>query len=212
MKHQNNTLLILSGLLIITTCSFVYVVFARPRTGSPKLIYDKNQSDGSSLSGAGNVFYQAYIPLLLPVDGMTLKDTVMLQDTTLKKRSLASVVNGRSRLVFRYSSKDCSVCVDSVLKNLEKKFKSKTEKVIIISDNFNDRDFIIKTDYEKPVFAKFDLLDDINGLNMAPIENKNLPFLFVLTPGLQVQKVFLPFKEDLKKLKEYLNYIDKDIH
>ena len=120
-----------------------------------------------------------------------------------KEASLKTLVNNKTKLIFRYSHLDCEICVDSVL-SLVQRITKKNENLLIITDSYSDRDFLIKTQNKKHPYPVY----TISGSNLGlSIENKNLPFLFVITRDFRASKIFIPIKEIPYQTKEYLSYV-----
>ncbi len=75
--------------------------------------------------------------------------------------------------------------------------------LLILTDYRNERDFLIIQKYYKHKNPVYNL--GVKNLGLS-IENKNLPFLFILTKDLRVTKIFVPFNEIPYQTAEYITY------
>jgi len=152
-------------------------------------------------------FYDIYPSLVLPDDGFKLKDTDSILTPDKKFIPFSKLIGNGEKLIFRYSYIDCDVCVDSVLSAVQRiTKKNKINQLIVLTDTKTERDFMLKSQYKKHPYPVYALVRNKLGLTM---ENKNLPFLFVVSPDMRVSKVFIPFKESHYQTQQYLGYIFK---
>lgn len=206
-KHLINFLVIL---LIITSATLV-VAFMRP--ANTKII-NSAREDASvyrtdPLISLQASFYTIYPTLVTPDDGILIKGTDSLMTERKRRVSLRSLIGNKTKLIFRYSYMDCDICVDSVISQVKKiTQRAKLNDFLIITDTRTERDFLLKSNYKKHPFPIYGLLQSKLGLTM---ENKNLPFLFVISPDLRISKIFIPFKESPYQTEQYLDYIFHDL-
>ncbi len=167
------------------------------------------QSDPTVLK---TLFFDSYLSMIIPSDGKILNPELILRDTALRSIKLKSLADSKNVLVFRFSYRDCDECVNTILKSLEKTFKANmSSRVIVVTDMYTEKDFLLKSRFYKSSFRIY-ATDNI-GFGL-PLENKNLPFVFVMSSG-RVIKPFIPFKElpeeiDIynESIKEFLNETD----
>jgi len=138
-------------------------------------------------------------------EGHQIPSNLKLSDTTGKIHLFSEMIDTKAKLIFRYSFRDCEICVDTVLNKIALYQKTRHLKdFIIITDSYSERDFMIKASRQKSLKI-YNLQDTLLGLN---IENQNYPFLFVTGKDLKVSKIFLPIKEIPDQITEYFDYID----
>ncbi len=210
MKKTN---LLIYALLIFSTAITTMSVFSKRKPGNEKLkyVYTKQENKENGLNKVKANFWDIYTALLIPSDNRIVNPDVILKDTALKTIKLKEAKKFDDIIVFRYSSKDCEECVQSVLKIIDEDFtKIPKGKIIIINDAYTERDFILKAKFSKIKIPIYMLTETLNGLDL-PIENKNLPFLFIYNKENKAVKFFTPFRDIPEKTKEYLKYALADI-
>ncbi len=203
MKKHN---IILYALLLLSTAITMASVFSKRRPGNEKLkyVYTKQENKENNLNKVKANFWDIYTTLLIPAENKAVNPNIVLKDTTLKEVKLSEVKKFDEIIVFRYSSKDCEECVESVLKVINDYFKNiPMGKIIIINDAYSERDFVLKTRFSKIKLPVYMLTETLKGLDL-PIENKNLPFLFVYNKENKAIKLFTPFRDIPQKTGEYL--------
>lgn len=122
--------------------------------------------------------------------------------------SVRSLVKEKPILVFRYSRYDCQLCVNQVLDRLRNIFRDEEHRVCLIVDGMSERDFKIKYKNSEIKFLAYFVENKNLGLSL---ENKNLPFLFVLTTGTKVEQIFIPFKEYPNQTDAYLRNVKSNL-
>jgi hypothetical protein len=114
--------------------------------------------------------------------------------------------NNNPKLIFRYSEKNCDVCIDSVLVCLKKYSGSIGVENIILLASYEDI-----TDLK--LFRKFNKIgfEIFNALNIdeLPIERLNTPYLFILDNTLRANCIFIPEKTIQKRTDSYFQVILK---
>lgn len=151
------------------------------------------------------LFYDNYITSILPNDGKMIDPEIVLRNSTAVVTNLKQVTGKKNTLIFRFSYRDCSECVNSVLHSLEKTFKEQLKtRVILITDAYSEKDFLLKTQSYNSPFSIYAIDDSGFGLSL---ENKNLPFLFVLSSDNKLIKPYIPFKELPEDIDRYNEYI-----
>lgn len=149
--------------------------------------------------------YQVYSTLIIPSDGCIIDKDILVEDSNLEKIPIKTLLDNKRTLYFRYSYADCDWCVQSTIKLLKKEFlNDETNKVILLTNSYSERDFLLKEKYNKSLFPTFEIVT-AKGLGI-PLENKTLPFLFTVE-NYAIQKIFIPQRADTLKTIEYLKYI-----
>ncbi|ATL46704.1 hypothetical protein COR50_05645 [Chitinophaga caeni] len=205
--HSKKTVRLLFALLCVLFVSTIYFAVIK-RNNIEVSNLGESLSGGDSEFSIANSLYSIYIPFIVKTEGELIDSTIVIEDSSLKKIKLISLMKGKRKLVFRYSFRDCDLCVNTVKGLIYKNIIDK-ENVLFLSDNYSTKDFILKEKSSDKRVSCYNIVDGISGLNLEAIEGKNLPFLFVLNSDLRVQKVFIPFKEDPQQIEEYLNYINE---
>lgn len=208
MKTQNLNYF-LTVLLIAASGGLVFMLL-RPAQGQRSPVAKAKPSAPSVMDpvvALKATFYDIYPSLVLPDDGFKLKDTDSILTADKKFIPFSKLIGNGEKLVFRYSYIDCDVCVDSVLSAVQRiTKKNKLDKLIVLTDTKTERDFLLKNQYKKHPYPVYALVRNKLGLTM---ENKNLPFLFLVSPDMKVSKVFIPFKESHYQTQQYLGYMFK---
>lgn len=191
-------------LLMATTTTLVFILM-KPKARLEQAIAVPKVADDGPVVKLKSAFYNLYPTLVIPSDHKLVSAKTLVKTPEGQSRSLKELVGNKPRLILRYSHIDCEVCVDSVVSQIHRITKrEKLPELLILTDIYTERDFLIKTRNKKYAFATYGLPGTNLGL---PLENKNLPFLFVLTPDFKATKIFVPFKEVPYQTTEYLKEI-----
>lgn len=195
----------LTNLLIVVLSITTFLGFTRKPQSSSALSANKRQDQNMELKA---LFFDKQMFHLTTTEGEKLKADLSVKDSSGNILKLKNIAGKRSRVIFKYSHKDCSTCIDLVLDSLTKIFPDKRD-VILISDSYSDKDFLIKTRHLRGGFECF----NIGGGNLGlPIERNHLPFLFVLKDDMTVEKVFIPMKEFPDAIMNYLVHCKQHIN
>lgn len=162
--------------------------------------------NGIKTSDNRNFFWDIYPELIIPNTGKIIKDQPDIVDINSNKKSINELSPKLPLLIFRYSQYDCHLCINQVLDKLQTVFRGNEDHVCLIIDGMTPRDFRIKyKDLSLKIQPYF-----IDGQNLGlSLENKNLPFLFLLSPDpLRVDKIFIPFKEHPHQTDAYLTNVE----
>ncbi|WP_429384910.1 hypothetical protein [Mucilaginibacter sp. UYCu711] len=156
----------------------------------------------NALKEAKVVLWDSYVPLIVEDDYKQLNPKTPFIDTTNKTFTLSDITAKKYKLVMRYSFVDCDQCVNAVLKQIKEAAQQNSIKdAIAITTSASARDFLIRARETPCPVTLYNIPDGSVGLHM---ENRNFPFLFVLTPEGRAIKIFMPAKENIGQLKEYL--------
>ncbi|WP_257670431.1 hypothetical protein [Parapedobacter tibetensis] len=149
-------------------------------------------------------FWEIYPELVIPNAGKAIDKSLHIKDLNDGEITVKDLSERSPLLVFRYSQYDCHLCVDQVLEKLHTIYEGDEDKVCLIIDGMAGREFRLKYKNRKMNFLSYFVVDNSLGLSL---ENKNLPFLFVLSGDARVNKVFVPFKEFPDQTDAYLRNI-----
>lgn len=184
---------------------FILIVTAGCKNREASLPVSSGHARPKEISTAIKVgFWDVYKRLVLPSDGMQLNASSKICDINNNKHTLGQLIT-RPTLIFRYSFRDCDMCVDPALSALKRNKFYSSQNTIIITDALSFRDYAIRVKAlacDIPVY--WVQSEDMRGLGL-PIENKNIPFFFVLGPDLKASKFFIPYKEITDETLSYLN-------
>ena len=193
---------ILLILLIISTIMAVVGFMSKPRGSSNTNIEKATSVD--QLNGIKAKMWDNYVSLIIDED-KKVADTIRLKDTAGISYTIKNLSNRRYKLVVRYSFMDCDKCIKILMSKIENYGnKNGFKDILVFTDAYDEHDFYVKVTNAKFKIPIYNL--DYDRLGMF-IENKNFPFLFILTPDLRVTKIFLPSKELPDHIDEYLTYI-----
>lgn len=149
-------------------------------------------------------FWDIYPELVIPNTGKVIDKKLKLRSQQEEDIAVRELSREAPLLVFRYSRFDCQLCIDQVLDKLHAVFEEDNLKVRLIIDGMTGREFRMKYKEREMNFSAYFLSTD--NLNLS-LENKNLPFLFVLSKDAKVDKIFIPFREYPNQTDAYLKNI-----
>lgn len=146
--------------------------------------------------------WENYVPYIIEDDYKQLSPKSTLTDTINKVYSLNEVNSKKYKLVVRYSYIDCETCVNAIMKQISAAGEQNSIKdAIAITTSTSDRDFLIRARETQWPIKLYNVTNGDIGLYM---ENKNFPFMFVLTPDGHAIKIFTPAKEIPAQIKQYI--------
>lgn len=195
-----NTILLLLLTVVSITLSYVLLRPAKHK----EAVFSHKAAVTDAENELKATFWNVYPTLIIPNDDVTISDTITLKGEDTKVHKLGDLVDGRNKLIFRYSSFDCEICVDSVITAITRLTKNTPVKdLIIITDTQSERDFIIRSKNKNHPYPVYYMPYSKLGLS---IENHGIPFLFILTKTFKTSKIFTPFKEVGYQTNQYLQY------
>jgi hypothetical protein len=199
MKQINLTFYI----CILLFISNIYLLLRKGLPSQPVVEVYKGSGKGEKdQSGFRSMFYDNYASIILPNEGRAIKMNAKIQDTLFVKNTLASVINSKRTLLFRYSYSDCEGCIEMVLKRFKKNNDLNT---IIITDSYDEKDFLIKTRNQNYGQKIYSLVERENlGL---PLEGKGLPFLCLIEDG-KTKYFYTPYKEYPDQFNSYVDFVE----
>ncbi len=183
---MNRRLLLLSfTIVIITIIFFVQEIMSKDR-GIKTLTEQKEESEQiiSLLSGNMKMHY-TYADQQL--------EDMILRDESRNEIQLSKLLEGKETLVFKFSSSNCSTCIQSGFSALRKIAKNiPRERLIILADKSNRREVQALSNsmgLDYPIY----LVDD-NAFSHI-LRDENVPFVFIIGEDLRMKDLFIPMKE-----------------
>lgn len=183
---MNRRLLLLSFTIVIITIIFFVQEIMSYEEGIKRLTEQKEESEQiiSLLSGNMKMHYTyADQPL----------EDMILQDESRNEIQLSKLLDGKETLVFKFSSSNCSTCIQSGFSALRKIAKNiPRERLIILADKSNRREVQALSNsmgLDYPIY----LADDNAFSHM--LRDENVPFVFVIGEDLRMKDLFIPMKE-----------------
>jgi hypothetical protein len=142
--------------------------------------------------------------VLMRNEGCVISESLYLRDLENRKVNTDSLFSNGPYLVLFFSSQYCGDCVNYCLTQM-KTFLStnSTNKILMFASGYPLRDLF--------VFARSNQFDDkwfysIETLNL-PIEQSNMPFMFLIDEKLRPSHFFIPRREMPEQITNYLNVI-----
>lgn len=171
-------------------------------------VYVKNMQNKSNV-----LLDEANMNLLLLFQNMIYQyenEAVQLPDFSLKNCEsldsfpVSSLIGNETVLFFRFRETNCDLCVNKfmeLLKNVSDKFPPRHFVVLCSYDNIHEcKTFIRKNNLNINIFNVKVLVD-------LPMEKRNDPYFFILNSDLKVQNVFIPNKNNIDNMNDYMIYI-----
>jgi hypothetical protein len=150
-------------------------------------------------------YYHGVINWLQAASKIDISPSFILQNEIGDSIQISNLVNGATKLVFRYSELNCNVCIDSQM-DFVKGFIEKNgyDSFIMISD-YN---------YHKNLL-QFKTFNNIQNeiYNVATLDSSldrlNIPYYFILDKYFRPRMFFFPEKNLPADTKEYFRKIDE---
>ncbi len=119
---------------------------------------------------------------------------------TVNKNYFFDLIRDKT-LVFRFSGEACNTCIEFALEGLKKKFVdfATNDRILLIGSSINER--IKEHYYGKPVISFYS-----SNLGI-PIEEYNIPFMFIADKDRIVKMIFVPEKTMPELYELYLNTV-----
>lgn len=119
--------------------------------------------------------------------------------------ALSQLKKKKNTLVLRYSYLNCRSCVDNAIARLLE-FTNQNDDidVLLLGSYQNNKDLKIFKQINKNV-ANVYMIKHLE----VPIEDENIPYLFILDEDMQILDLFIPRKEIPELTREYLEKIKK---
>jgi len=199
------SVLVLSNLLLLCTLFVKSSYSAKNMDMSQNITISRGKENHAS---------DKFLSLRVENEGLPINKTVHLLDTNSTRFTMEDIVGKKNHnLVFvRYSSRDCSSCIDKITKIVEKFPIEKRDKVVFVSDNASLRSFIVREVQKKSniVSYTFDPEDDrsVTGIFLGiPLEGKGMPFCFTVNGHYETDNFYIPDVDNEQAIQEYLTAV-----
>lgn len=188
-KHElfmNRRLLLLSFTIVVIAIIFFVQEITNKDRGIKTLAGQKEEREQiiSLLSGNMKMHY-TYADQQL--------EDIILRDKSHNEIQLSKLLEGKETLVFKFSSSNCSTCIQSGFSALRKIARNiPRERLIILADKSNRREVQALSNsmgLDYPIY----LADDNAFSHM--LRDENVPFVFVIGEDLRMKDLFIPMKE-----------------
>jgi hypothetical protein len=197
MKNSTKTFLTYTMVFIIIVLG-IYG-FMGKNTSSPGVIKEKTIDPLVEMKAK---MWDSYVTTIIPDLGKKVSPSIMVQDVDTKKYKLSDVLSNRNKLIFRFSYRDCEVCIDTVLNQLNQLSKKYSiMDVVVITDSYSPQAFLVKSEHSRYPKFTYSIVDTAFGLSL---EDKGSPFLFIMDKNYSANKIFIPVKENPQQIKRYL--------
>jgi len=196
------SVLVLSNLLLLCTIFVKSSYSAKNMDMSQSITISREKENHAS---------DKFLSLRVENEGFPINKTVRLLDTNSTRFTMEDIVrkNNHNLVFVRYSSRDCSSCIDKITKIVEKFPTEKRDKVVFVSDNASLRTFIVREMQKKSniVSYTFDPEDErsVTGNFMdIPLEGKGMPFCFTVNSHYETDNFYIPDVDNEQAIQEYL--------
>ena len=140
-------------------------------------------------------------------ENFLLSEQITIKDMVGNFHPFSEKLKRSPILIFRFWGSNCQTCIDT---EIQRMVQSLTEVdpdkvIILVSDkNVNDLSY-----FKKVNRVKFEILlvekEDIK----IPMEQYNIPYLFILSPDGFINSVFIPERNENKFSEQYYSLIKK---
>lgn len=142
------------------------------------------------------------IKLCFQNEGLILNSQTPLIEDGKGTHMMVDIIKNKT-LVIRFSQLNCQACIEAIkplLKGL------KTKQVVVFADYTNKR---FLKEFKKGLNESWRLFN-VKLLNI-PMDDLNIPYFFVLDEEMRLSHVFIPHKEMLSHVEEYLEIIEQHL-
>lgn len=140
-------------------------------------------------------------------DNFSLSGRLILKDLQGNSLLLQEKLSQPPILLFRFSGSNCQTCIDKEIKRIVQYLNdvNPVKVVILVSDkDINELNY-----FKKVNGIKFEIfLVEKEEINI-PMEQYNIPYLFILSPEGFTNSVFIPERNENKFSEQYYNIIKK---
>lgn len=202
MNSNHNKYLIIIIILILSNSVVIYNYYKRP--------IEISKINKASTNSSEDLLNANFGSLITQNEGISIEKNIQLIDINNRSVSLEKTEAGlNNKIIFRFSSLDCSLCINRVLGVLNKFPEHvKKHKFMIMYDGDEFRDFNIKFKSLNTVIPAFLISSKQLGI---PIEGKGLPFFFSLNNSNETDNIYVPDQEKPEYTKNYLIFLLKKI-
>lgn len=207
MKPNSIHFLVCFCLIISNLISLAFVLKLQPKT----ILVNKPDNESFNLISSN------FVSLITQNDGVNIDLNTELRGLDSVKINLSNLLKAEDNkiLFFRFSSYDCESCIDTifnVLKTYVYANDNQKNNIIVISDNDDIRDFIIK--YGKNTFPFKIFTINPESLQYSnktflglPIEGKGIPIFFTVNKLAQSDNIFVPNQNQPELTKNYIKTV-----
>jgi hypothetical protein len=143
--------------------------------------------------------------LMYEFQGERIDNAIIFLDEDNNKISLKQLFNHKPRLIFKYSSLNCNVCVDEQITLLKK-----------ASEKIGSGNIMIITDYNSPrelsQFVRMNQIDfkvlNLRNMNLTMID-KRFPYYFILDESYSLKLLYIPIKGDTSITQKYFETVSE---
>lgn len=168
-------------------------------------IYILKQNNNKTESVLSNIIQYKYWKELESTGLKLTNHNIKDRDSVI---NLKEIIGKTPKLIFKFSETDCSECVKSEVINLDILSKEVgSENIIILTGFSNPKNFLLFRTKSETNIRAYNMENQILGL---PIETENYPFLFIVDSSLNVNSIFVPFKEAPVLSEKYYNIVKKN--
>jgi hypothetical protein len=130
-----------------------------------------------------------------------------LLDENRQSPSNTTIATSGPRLLMRFSFRNCDLCINSAIAELQRVEKAFGQENILLTGTFQSvREFeIFEGSGKSFAFSCVNVPADCFGLHAE--RDASQPFFFVLFPDGSVRHVFFPMKEEVGRTRKYLRVI-----
>jgi hypothetical protein len=206
MNSKPNKYVIIIIVLILSNSVIIYNYYKRSIVPSK---VNNNLSNGSD-----DLLNANFGSLITQNEGIPIDKDILFIDLHNKVVPLEKTgATKNNKIIFRFSSLDCSLCINRIL-NVLNKFPEniKKNKFMIMYDGDEFRNFDIKFKSLNTVIPAFLISSKNESYEKSkylgiPIEGKGLPFFFSLNNSNETDNIYIPDQEKPDYIKNYLNFL-----
>lgn len=117
----------------------------------------------------------------------------ILLDKERNKVKFSTIIGSSAKVIYKFSSSNCSSCIQSGLASIQKLIRKIPEnQLIIVADGSTRRELQALSNslhLNYPIYLTED------GAFDTILRKENIPFMFVVGPDMQMKDLFIPMKE-----------------
>lgn len=163
------------------------------------------------------LFFYNYDYMIIQNEGIKINSEVSLIDTSLMKVSIHDILNTEKKNIFiRFSSNDCSSCIEMIINMLEKYPENIKNRFILLADYPTVKAFhlhirkLTNSIRAYCITPEYIRLEGNSSLGI-PLEGKGILFAFVLNESKQTTYFYTIDKNEPQTVKRYFDAVLKKI-
>lgn len=144
-------------------------------------------------------FYKLNYSQSVNLDGVKILDVICKknEETTV----LSNLLNKTPILIYRFTDKECTSCIEEILTHVTKKFFVKKDRIIILCSFTNELSFLT---IKKALNIRIPLYEiPENAFEEFLKDNKH--FFFVLHPDMKISHIFVPNSDYFDQSRSYID-------